>query len=77
MTKNLKKFTAGIFYIFFGSKIAIYLKDAQVTGEAFNPQKRTSSTLKHFECGSGLDSATQIHADPDPQPCFILCALAL
>jgi hypothetical protein len=43
---------AEIFYIFFWSKIAIYLflglykGRAQATGEAFSSQKRTSSTLK-------------------------------
>ncbi len=39
--------------LFFWSKIAItypwaFIKDVQVTGEAFNPQKRTSSTCKRW-----------------------------
>jgi hypothetical protein len=58
------------------------LKDAQATGEAFSPQKRTSSTSKHENSVLFLflwvifalmdpdaDPATQINADPDPKPC--------
>jgi hypothetical protein len=55
-----------------------YIKDAQATGEAFSPQKRTSSTKKHensglffYFCGSFLPSWIRIRirnlsADPDP-----------
>jgi hypothetical protein len=51
--------------------------DAQATGEAFGPQKRTSSTSKHEKKNSrifgsfltpGSGPATQINTDPDPQP---------
>ena len=56
--------------------------DAQATGEAFSPQKRRCSTSKHenslrfFSIFVGHfalldpdpDPATQINADPDPQP---------
>jgi hypothetical protein len=70
-------------------KIAIYLslasiKDAQAKGEAFSPQKRSSSTSKHdfffyfylffrvifalLDQAPDPDSATQINADPDPKP---------
>jgi hypothetical protein len=67
-------------------KIEIYLslasiKDAQAKGEAFSPQKRTSSPSKHdffyfylfFRVIFALldqapDPATQINADPDPIP---------
>ncbi len=45
-----QKLTKIYIWIFLSSKIAIFfysLKDVQATGEAFNPQKRTSSTLKH------------------------------
>ena len=51
-------------------------KDAQSTGEAFSPQKRTSITSKHensvlffYFCGSFLPSWIRIrnlNADPDP-----------
>jgi hypothetical protein len=53
MTKNWKKFTARIFYLFFFYQKFQFtypqasLKAAQATGKAFNPQKRTSSTSKH------------------------------
>jgi hypothetical protein len=46
VTKNEKKLTGGNFWL---SKIANYLslkEAAQATGEAFSPQKRTSSTSK-------------------------------
>jgi hypothetical protein len=53
MTKKRKKFTAekklDIFLIT-NSNLVIPkppLKDAQATGEAFSPQKRTSRTSKH------------------------------
>ncbi len=60
-------------------------KDAQATGEAFSPQKRTFNTSKHeisslfYLCGSFCppgsipDSATHINAYSDPQPCKQLC----
>ncbi len=72
MTKNWKIFTrtAGNLYIFFWSKIAIYLslaslKDAQATGIAFSPQKWTSSTsLFLWLIFALLDPATQVNADP-------------
>ncbi len=53
------------------------MKDVQVTGEAFSPQKRTSSTSKHensvlffYFCGSFLPSwirtrIRNLNADPD------------
>jgi hypothetical protein len=52
---------------------------SQATGEAFSPQKRTSSTVKHensglfYFCGSFLPSWIRIrirnlNADPDPDP---------
>jgi hypothetical protein len=46
MNKNGKNLQREFLYIFiFGLKIAIYLsQDVQATGEAFSPQKRTSST---------------------------------
>jgi hypothetical protein len=61
----------------FRTKIAIYLslsiKDVQAIGEAFNPQKRTSSTSKHeisllflFKCRPFLPS--WIH-NPHPDEC--------
>ncbi len=69
-----KKIQLKIFlYIFFWSEISIYLnsiKDVQGTGEAFNPQQRTSSTSKiwnlspfFYVCGSFLPLL-----DPDPNP---------
>jgi hypothetical protein len=81
MTKNWKKFTAVKLFLlyFFGSKIAIYLSlglhkrrtFAQATEEAFNPQKRTSSTSKQEN--SLLLSVFLGHfcppgSDPDPDP---------
>jgi hypothetical protein len=52
--KYKKMYSWKFFYIFFGSKLAIYLslclhtgRVAQATGEAFSHQKRTSSTSKH------------------------------
>jgi len=52
VTKSLTKFTTEKKFDIFLSRIAIYLsvaslKDVQATGEAFSPQKRTSSTSKH------------------------------
>jgi hypothetical protein len=52
MTKNWEKFKAGKFLYFFDEKLQFSyplasIKDAQATGEAFSPQKRTSSTSKH------------------------------
>jgi hypothetical protein len=57
------------------------IKDAEATGEAVSPPKRTSINSKHensllFSLFVGLfalrdpdpDPATQINADPDPQP---------
>jgi hypothetical protein len=51
MTK-IEKITAEHFYIFFDQKLQFTypkasLKDNQATGEAFNPQKRASSTSKN------------------------------
>jgi hypothetical protein len=51
MTKKIKKFTSGKNWMFFDKKIAIYLslglhKRRTSLGEAFSPQKRTSSTSK-------------------------------
>ncbi len=58
MTYNWKKFIAGnLFSIFLikNCNLLIYpwasIKDAQATGEAVSPQKRTSSTLKHENSG--------------------------
>ncbi len=63
------------------------LKDAQATGEAFSPQKRTSSTSKHEILYSffvifslldpGPDLATSINADPDLQPWTNVKVLAI
>jgi hypothetical protein len=48
MTKNWKKFTAEIFFIYFvDQKLQFTYPDVQATGEAFSSQKRTSSTSKH------------------------------
>jgi hypothetical protein len=49
MTKIEKNFTAEQKYIFFDQIVQFTYptKDAQATGEAFSPQKRTSSTSKH------------------------------
>jgi hypothetical protein len=55
------------------------IKNAQATGEAFSPQKRTSNTSKHeisllFSFFVGYfalldpDPATQINTDSDPKP---------
>jgi hypothetical protein len=73
------------FFIFFDQKLqftypSASIKDAQATREAFSHQKRTSSTSKyensclyfvsHFAfLDLDPDLATQINADPDPQPC--------
>jgi hypothetical protein len=64
MIKNWKKFTAEIFFQFTYPYASI--KDVQATGEAFSPQKRTSSTSKHkiskiyHFCGSFLPSWIRI-----------------
>jgi hypothetical protein len=55
--------------------------DAQATGDAFSPQKKTSSTVKQDNSllfsplvvifallDPDPDKATQINVDPDPQP---------
>jgi hypothetical protein len=49
MTKNCKNLQLENKFGIFLSKIAIHLSKAslQATGEAFSPQKRTSSTSKH------------------------------
>jgi hypothetical protein len=51
MTKNWKNFTTENFDYFFFNLQFTYpyasIKDAQATGEAFSPQKRTSITSKH------------------------------
>jgi hypothetical protein len=51
MTKNWKKFTAEIKFIFFDQKLQFTypyasIKDVQGTGEVFIPQRKTSSTSK-------------------------------
>jgi hypothetical protein len=51
--QKLKKFSAGKFFLYYlDQKVQLtypeaFLKDAQATGKAFKPQKRTSSTSKH------------------------------
>jgi hypothetical protein len=62
--------------------LGLHKEDAQVTWDAFSPQKRTSSTSKHEFLYFILflwvifcplepepDPATQINADQDPKPC--------
>ncbi len=77
---KIQKFTAEkIYFIFFDQKFSLLIpgplvsiKDVQATGEAFSPQKRTSSTSKHdtyfltyfYLCGSFLP-------DPDPKHCIL------
>ncbi len=80
LSKNLKKYTALKFFIFLGSKTTIYLSlgvHVQVTKEAFSSEKRTPQNLKFLNFFLILwiifalldpDLATQINADPDPQP---------
>jgi hypothetical protein len=73
----LKKFTAvKVFFIYFGSKIAIYLSLGLHKGhtsyrrrEVFSPQKRTSSISKH-ENSLLFSIFVVIFAllDPDPDP---------
>ncbi len=51
--QRLKKIQLKFFFFLFWSKISIYLslgfiKDVEATGEAFSPQKQTSSTLKKW-----------------------------
>jgi hypothetical protein len=51
MTKNRKKFTAAIKFIFFDQKLQfnypyVSIRDVQATREVFIPQKKTSSTSK-------------------------------
>jgi hypothetical protein len=51
MTKTLKKYSGNLSIIFFNQKLLFTspltsVKDVQATGEAFSPQKRTSSTTK-------------------------------
>jgi hypothetical protein len=60
------------------------IKYAQATGEAFNPQKRTSSTSKHENSVPVLFRIQQlklmrIHADPDPdpKPCFLAARILI
>jgi hypothetical protein len=78
---KFKKFTAKKNLIFFWSKNATYLfqasiMDVQASGEAFSPQKRTSSTSKHeisslfpfFEVIFALlEPLTWLNPDPDPK----------
>ncbi len=69
---KIEKITAVKLFISFGSKIVIYFslglqKRRPATGEAFSPQKRTSSIFSLLDLDP--DPATQINADPDPQPC--------
>ncbi len=83
MTKNLKE----IFIYFLDQKLQFTfpwasIQEAQATGEAFRPQKRTSRTTKreisllfsifvgHFVLlDANPDPATQINVDPDPKSC--------
>ncbi len=75
-----EKIQLKIFFSFFDQKMHYMYPlgsgyDVQATGEAFSPQKRTSSTSKHSSlflfCGSFFHSGiriqpTKIDADPDP-----------
>jgi hypothetical protein len=67
-------------YIFFGSKIAIYLSPGLPKIRPSYRRSRTYSASKHENSSLflflwvifallGPDRATQINADPDPQPC--------
>jgi hypothetical protein len=73
MTKNLKKLKAEKICLYFLDQKLQFtyphasIKDAQATGEAFRPQKRTSSNSKDeiplpfsFFCGSFLPSWIRI-----------------
>jgi hypothetical protein len=71
-----EKNTAEIFFISFLYKKLLFTY-VQATGEAFSPQKRTSSTSKikfinfFYVCGSFLPSCirSRMHiANPDPDP---------
>ncbi len=76
MTKNLKQFTSEKFLmVLFDQKllfsyIEVSITDIQITGEAFSPPKRTSSTSKHnfffftFFCFCGYFALL----DPDAEP---------
>jgi hypothetical protein len=69
--KNEKTYSWKQILIFFSNIAIIYplasLKDVQATGEAFSPQKRTSSTLKH-ESSLFFLFLWVIFALPDPDP---------
>ncbi len=73
MTKNGKNFKMEKIYIFWW-KIAIYLSlglQAQATGEASSPQKRTSSISNHeisFFVGNFCPSRIRIKINADPEP---------
>ncbi len=59
------------------NKIACFLspclmKDVQATGEAFSPQKRTSSTSKHEISNRQNQLRSRIHANTDPQQSTLL-----
>ncbi len=80
MTKIWKKYSRKFFFSFF-IKNAIYfspglIKDAQATGEAFSPQKRTSRwnllTVFYFS-GPFLPSWIQIHNTAAPEDLDINC----
>ncbi len=87
-TKNWMEKSAEIFW----SENAIYLsqgfhKKRQSSGEAFSPQKRSSSTgilfsifVDHF-CppgfGSGSRDPIESGSNPDPQHCFLIILLIL
>jgi hypothetical protein len=55
MTKNLNKIQQNFFKTFLDKKLQFnyslaFIKDVQVTGEAFSPQNRTSRTSKDDIC---------------------------
>jgi hypothetical protein len=79
MTKNLKKLQLKKCVLIFLSQTAIYLSLGLHNGRlsyrrSHQPQKRTSSTLKHEISGSAFPmlilirtQPTEISADPDPK----------
>jgi hypothetical protein len=65
MTKNSRKnLNVDFFLPFLDQKLQFTLasiKDVQATGEAFSPQKRTSSTSTFCTPGSGFTIGIRIH----------------